>query len=392
MTENAFSVKRVGKLLLLLLCSIFLPVVCGMLRNVRVDHLIIWSFLCLVCFLCFALYVERQRLRGELAMGVSNDYFQLTLIYLLGLTGACLGSLLPAFAAPVMALSALCNGAFRTKMGTALAVYFSLLTALFSEGSEHELVSNVLLALVGLFLTELFVQETLRLWTSILVVCLSVIIPVCCCYLQSHRLMVQTILFAFAGSFLTLGVLSWTPKLRAKERVAEEISLDTIMDEHYHLHKEIRQYSTIDYNHALRTSQVAAKLAVGIGADEKLARAGGFYYRIGKLEGEPFIENGVRLAQDNCFSSRLVTILAEYNGQNALPSSIESAIVQIADMIVTKFDLLDKDTFSSSWNRDIVIYQTMNEKSAEGLYDNSGLSMNQFLTIREMLVKEEMLV
>lgn len=392
MTENAFSVKRMGKLVLLLLCSIFLPVVCGMLQNVRIDHLIIWSFICLVCFLCFALYAERQRLQGEMSMGVSNDYALLTLIYLLCLIGACLGSLLPAFAAPVMTLSVLCNGTFRTKMGTALAVYFGLLTALFSEGGEYELASNVLLALTGVFLTELFLLETLRLWTSILVVCLSVIIPVCCSYLMSHTLMLQTVLFTFAGSFITLGVLYWIPKLQNRERVAEEISLDTIMDEQYHLHREIRQYSTIDYNHALRTSRVAAKLAGGIGADEKLARAGGFYYRIGKLEGEPFIENGVRLAQDNCFSDRLVTILAEYNGQNVLPSTIESAIVQIADMIVTKFDLLDKDTFSSSWNRDIVIYQTMNEKSAEGLYDNSGLSMNQFLTIREMLVKEEMLV
>lgn len=392
MTENAFSVKRMGKLVLLLLCSIFLPVVCGMLQNVRLDHLIIWSFICLVCFLCFALYAERQRLQGEMSMGVSNDYALLTLVYLLCLTCACLGSLLPAFAAPVMALSVLCNGTFRTKMGAALAVYFALLTALFSEGGEYELASNVLLALAGVFLTDLFLQETLRIWTSILVVCLSVIIPVCCCYLMSHTLMLQTVLFTFAGSFITLGVLYWIPKLQSRERVAEEISLDTIMDEQYHLHREIKQYSTIDYNHALRTSRVAAKLAGGIGADEKLARAGGFYYRIGKLEGEPFIENGVRLAQDNCFSSRLVTILAEYNGQNILPSTIESAIVQIADMIVTKFDLLDKDTFSSSWNRDIVIYQTMNEKSAEGLYDNSGLSMNQFLTIREMLVKEEMLV
>ena len=88
----------------------------------------------------------------------------------------------------------------------------------------------------------------------------------------------------------------------------------------------------------------------------------------------------------------MVSILQEYNGEHQLPSTIESAIVQIADMIVTKFDLLDKETFSSSWNRDIVIYQSMNEKSAEGLYDNSGLSMNQFLTIRETLVKEELLV
>ena len=122
MTENAFSVKRLGKLVLLLLCSILFPVICGVLHNVRVDHLIVWSFICLVCFLCFALYVEHERLQGEMSRGISNDYSLLTFIYLICLLGACAGSLLPAFAAPVMALSVLCNGAFRTKLGTALAV------------------------------------------------------------------------------------------------------------------------------------------------------------------------------------------------------------------------------------------------------------------------------
>ena len=56
MTENAFSAKRVGKLALMLLCSILLPAVCGLMHNVRLDHLIVWSFLCLICFASFALY------------------------------------------------------------------------------------------------------------------------------------------------------------------------------------------------------------------------------------------------------------------------------------------------------------------------------------------------
>lgn len=392
MTENAFSAKRVGKLALLFFCSILFPAACGILHNVRIDHLIVWSFISLICFVCFALYAERQRLQGEMSRGISNDYSLLTFIYLVCLLGACIGSLLPAFAAPVMAISVLCNGAFRTKMGSALAVYFCLLCALFSEGGEYEVTAYVMLALIGLFLTELFMEQGLRLWTGILVVCFSIVIPVCGNYLTDHVLAIRTVGFSFAGSMLTLSVLTLVPKLRSREHVAEEVSLDTIMDDHYHLRREIERYSTVDYNHALRTSRVAAKLAAGVGADEKLARAGGFYYRIGKLEGEPFVENGVRIAQDNCFSKRLVAILEEYNGQKRLPGSIESAIVQISDMIVTKFDLLDKDTFSSSWNRDIVIYQSMNEKSAEGLYDNSGLTMNQFLTIRELLIKEEMLV
>lgn len=394
MTENAFSAKRVGKLALMLLCSILLPAVCGLMHNVRLDHLIVWSFLCLICFACFALYAERQRLQGDMSMGISNDYSLLAFVYITGLSGSCMVSLLPLFAAPVMALSVLCNGAFRTKMGTALAVYFSVLVALFSdsEGGAYVVTAYVLLALTGVFLTELFLQRTLRLWTGMIVVCLSVVIPVCCEYLLTHILEVQTIIYTFFGSLITLLVLALIPRLRNRERVAEEVSLDTIMDEHYHLRRDIERYSTIDYHHALRTSQIAAKLAAGIGADERLARAGGFYYRIGKLEGEPFIENGVRIAQDHCFSPRLVAILSEYNGEKQLPGSIESAIVQIADMIVTKFDLLDKDTFSSNWNRDIVIYQSMNAKSAEGLYDNSGLTMNQFLTIREILTKEEMLI
>ena len=112
MTENAFSAKRVGKLVLLLIASIFLPAVCGLMHNARIDHLIVWTFICLVCFLCFALYLERQRLQGELTRGISNDYSLLTFIYLICLLGACVESLLPAFTAPVMAISILCYGAF----------------------------------------------------------------------------------------------------------------------------------------------------------------------------------------------------------------------------------------------------------------------------------------
>lgn len=392
MTENAFSVKRIGKLAFMLGVSILLPAVCGVLHNIRLDHMIIWVFLSVIFFLCFVLYTERERLRGNMSRGISNDYSLLLFVYLICLAAACIGSLLPAFTAPVMAIGFLCNSAFRTKLGATLGVYFALLIALFSDGSVYEMAAYILLALVSLFLLELYLQEELRIWVSILTVCLSVIIPVCSSYLLSHQPDTEIFLISFAGSAVSLVVLHFMPKLCTRELIAEEVSLDTIMDEHYHLHREIERYSTVDYNHALRTSQVAAHLAAGIGADEKLARAGGFYYRIGKLEGEPFIENGVRLAQENCFSERLVEILEEYNGQNRLPGSIESAIVQIADMIVTKFDLLDKDTFSSTWNRDIVIYQSMNEKSAEGLYDRSGLSMNQFLTIRELLVKEEILV
>ena len=97
------------------------------------------------------------------------------------------------------------------------------------------------------------------------------------------------------------------------------------------------------------------------------------------------------LAQADCFPPEVVSILAEYNGELRLPSTIESALVHIVDTLVTKFEILDKNTVSSTWNYEVVIYQAMNEKSSTGLYDESGLTMNQFLKIRDFFVKGEKL-
>ena len=64
----------------------------------------------------------------------------------------------------------------------------------------------------------------------------------------------------------------------------------------------------------------------------------------------------------------------------------------MTDGLIKKLEVLDSQTMSSGWNQDMVIYQTLNEYSAQGLYDESGLSMNMFLKIREYLVNEEKLV
>ena len=53
-----------------------------------------------------------------------------------------------------------------------------------------------------------------------------------------------------------------------------------------------------------------------------------------------------------------------------------------------KIELFEKDVGQSKWNKDIIIFQTLNEYSSSGIYDESGLSMNQFIKIREFLSKE----
>ena len=103
------------------------------------------------------------------------------------------------------------------------------------------------------------------------------------------------------------------------------------------------------------------------------------------------IDNAIKLANDYCFPNDVIQILSEYGGIVYLPSSRESAIVHMVDAVTTKVELFDADSMSSNWNQNMVIYQTINELSQKGFYDNSGLTMNNFLVIREILANEDIL-
>ena len=69
----------------------------------------------------------------------------------------------------------------------------------------------------------------------------------------------------------------------------------------------------------------------------------------------------------------------------------ESALVHMVDAVVIRLEAMEQNVGQSVWNRDIVIYQTVNDFSSSEIYDHSGMSMNQFLKIREFLAKEELL-
>ena len=103
------------------------------------------------------------------------------------------------------------------------------------------------------------------------------------------------------------------------------------------------------------------------------------------------MDNGVSISQNRCLPEPVVRIISEYGGIMQKPSTPESAIVQMVDSLVTKVEALG-DTMESSWNQEMLIYQTLNEFSNEGMYDESGLTMNQFLKIRDCLIIKENLL
>lgn len=342
-------------------------------------------------FLAVFLYLlESSRSRKLLGNSMSSNYGKITKCYgVICIVAACF-YFFPAFTVPAASFALFLCLVSNAEIAIACSMLLCLLLCSATGGRFYELAACCILAFTGAQMAKTMHERLYRRWGCLILFSVSVCIPELFYYLAYEGYSVRLLLWNMG-----FGVLSVILYAAAADRLydqadhEEQDAYEAIIKEDYPLVKDIKSYSKAEYIHAIKTATIAGKCAAEIGANEMAAAAAGFYYRLGVLEGEPFIENGVRLAQENCFPALVVEILSEYNGELRLPSTKESAIVHMVDTCIKRIEMLNSQNLSSSWNQDMVIYQTLNEVSSTGIYDRSGVSMNQFLKIRELMVREE---
>ncbi|MCI9122516.1 MAG: hypothetical protein HFH35_00325 [Eubacterium sp.] len=391
--EERFIKKRVLRLALLAALAVLSGVLMGMVHRRSLGDVLALVFVDILYAGILVCYLESLRLHQKGEPDCAEDYQQMCNCFAVSAAALLLVSFCPHYTAPVFAIAFLLSAGIGKERALVVVLFFNVQLALGLQASVYVMSCYLMMTFLGVMMTAVYDQKQYRRQTELITLALSAAVPLLFRYLESGTPTAWFVVVCLiSGMISVIGMHFLYDSMSYSYENYDEISLNTIVDQSFHLVREMKKYSQADYSHAVRVSRVAAHCAVNIGADAKLAAVGGFYYRLGKFDGGPQIENGVRIAQNNCFPRAVVAILSEYNGMIRPISTVESAIVHIADMLVTRFEMLDQSTLSSSWNRDIVIYQALNEKSATGIYDESGLSMNQFLKIREFLAKEEELL
>jgi len=301
---------------------------------------------------------------------------------------------LPEFASPVMILPILMSAVGTYELAVCSSFFFCTALEMAKGCQSYEILCCTMLLLSGFMIAHMLEDTRNKMWCLILIFAVAVLIPVLFSYFFYQEPHYDILGKAAIGAALTDLAAAFVYPFLTKQKEAEiDNFLTDITEEDYGLLRELKKFSRQEYRHALRVSGIAEKCASIVGADAAVCKAAGLYYRIGILDGDPMVENGVARAQNHCFPEKVTEILSEYYGIEKMPSTIESAIVQIVDGMIKKLEALEKTSkIAGGWNREMVIYQTLNEFSAQGLYDQSGLSMNMFLKIREYLVKEEALL
>ncbi len=347
------------------------------------------AFLIAICILSILLH---ERRRGKI-LYKETSYRYLFLLSVMAWAVVLVAAFFKPYAYPALLMGMIYSAFGGDILALSLGLYLDLVFCLSLGLSGFYTAVYVGLTLCGVLLSRVLREQ--KRWEKIssllMILAMTVGFGAAGSYFTSLRL-TRTTLFT-AGAVAAVEILYSILILPLFDDLIhhEEVVLyETLLDPAYSLLVELRSFSEAEYQRAQKVSRLARDCGEEIGVDEKLCAAGGLYYRIGKMMGEPEIDHAVRMAARHNFPQELIHILYEYEAVLKKPSSEESAIVHMCDALVKKVEAFaaSSDRMESSWNQEMVIYQTLNELSSLGIYDDSSISMNQFLKIRNRLVRE----
>lgn len=365
----------------------------GIISGQSQEHQIVLLFVGVIYAILFLAALEISRLKQEWLFEKLGDYKRLAVFYPITCAAATLFLYLPEFVRPALLLSMVISMIVSPVFGMVSGVFHCTVYILCGSRDIYILLFFLMVLVCGCFASSFLDKDENLLWGMAFLFLFTVAGGMVFSYLSAGRLEKDLIIYVICNGILTAAGSVWLNSICSfKPGETREQALKKVLSENFGLVREMQRFSKADYEHAQKVSQISEKCARIVGADPYIAAAGGLYYRIGRMDGKPYVENGVALARINYLPKEIIEILKEYNGEKKLPSTVESAVVHIVDSVVAKFDVLDKSTLSSSWNQDIIVYQTLNENSSAGLYDKSGLGMNMYLKIRDYLIKEAKLL
>jgi len=391
--QKHVSRKRINKMMAIFMVMIAYSLLLGIVKGMLLDQLICLVMLDLVFFAVLAFLLEHQRLEGRLCGNRTTDYNRVLLgVILASMLGAVCG-FLPAFLRPVLAITLVITGFSSEWLGLCISIYYSIVLAVTCHISVNELICYLILSLACSMLFAAWENASLKKSFVIIIGCLQTIVPTLFYYLEFREYKLSILLISLLfGIVLTIALhFVYEQVYYFREHEIENI-LQDMLEEEYAVAKELRHFSMKEYEHGRLVSKIARECAKIAGADETLCAVGGLYYRIGILKGEQIAENGELVAAEKCFPEKIYRIIREYYGVIDLPSTPESAIVQMIDGVLCRMEEMRANDEMNAWNKDMAIYHTLTEFSSNGMYNNANLSMHKFLEIREYLVKEDSLL
>lgn len=208
---------------------------------------------------------------------------------------------------------------------------------------------------------------------------------------QTGTALGDAILYSCIRLFSSLVVILVVLKLIAKLCVYRDANFfASINDPECELLTQLKGINKDAYFHAIHTAYLADKIARRLQCNASLAKAGGYYHKIGLLQGEDTIQNTLLVAATHKFPQSLIRVLKEYGIKNTPHVSKEAAIVQFCDAMVSSVSYLLKKDKNTVLDYEKIIDVIVHKKVDGGDLEHCELTMEDLCEIKKGLVEEKL--
>ncbi len=320
--------------------------------------------------------------------GHINRFF---FLYLISLIGSVLFPLLPAGGWPYQVIF-IGLMLFSNQMTGICAGCTLLMISVLLQGGENGLFFIYFISgLVGIAVFSVL-DEAFKIWTPTLI---SLLIQMTCLSLQ--EVLFANEVFSFQMffipeinilvNFILLMILLKVFRIFVMNRERDWYA--DINDPEHPLLLELMANSKDEYFHAVHTAYLCEKAAKSLNLDDALAKACGYYHRIGIIRGENSWERVKDILLANNFPKEVQEILQEYLDEREKIVSKEAVVLFFCDTVASSISYLFSKDAKIELNYHQIISAILDKKMESGLIASSNISFKEIEEIKNILAEEK---
>lgn len=171
-----------------------------------------------------------------------------------------------------------------------------------------------------------------------------------------------------------------------EEQKPKKRTLEEIGEPNFELLVKFQEFSKSIYIHSVDIAEISFHAAAEIGKDAQLAKVGGLYHEVGRINGGNYIEEGIRLAKQYDFPEEVIEIIRQHNSKVESPKFPEAAIVMLTDSIVSALEYVEKTEKRQTVPIPDLVSNIFENRLSKGLLNEAGLSIEDYVALKNFYI------
>lgn len=377
----------------IILFTIIVSGVASWLYGKNVYEIVKMIILIMIACGCMFFVIEVSRQKQLFLYDNAENFHRFTFLYLFFLAAVAVLPLLPESGWPYLVIFVSLMLFSDQLIGMCAGSTLLLLTVLLSKSDSADIFIIYFLCGVTGGIMFSYLTESFKVGLPLLISLLMQFLGLCIhevlmvnesLHIQMFMIPLGNIMICLILLMIVLRYFSFTVINKTRD-----IYMD-INDPECPLLVKLKEHSKDEYYHAIHTAYLCDRIAKKLGLNDAVAKAGGYYHKIGILKGESSWENAKEILEENQYPEMVLNILKEFLDKQEKIIMKETVVLLMADTVISSISYLFSKDSSAKIDYEKLVQAVFKKKTEGGLLNSSSISIGELEEMKKILTEEKL--